>query len=138
MRALQVGHGTGRAALLNGVTWPGTHIPGTRRSSLMRFWKVYRSFRRGAGTFRGAARYLAHRRHQLICGRLLDRVSGSGNSVKPALRNVGIQPSRLRVDVDQLSCSANDDDRHLKIRIPNWTNFRNVALGRNSAHFFSV
>jgi hypothetical protein len=72
--------------------------------------QLFRCFR-----FRCAARHFPYRRHHLIRGGLLDHVAVSDRSVKPALRNVGMQPGRPCVDVDQpVLVACNDDNRHLQ------------------------
>jgi hypothetical protein len=72
----------------------------------------------GGRKFNGRVRNFPYRRHHLIRRRLLDHVAISGNSVKPALRNVGMEPRRLSFDVNQpVLLTCNDDDRHLQIRV---------------------
>ena len=64
----------------------------------------------GGRQFGGCARNLSYRRHYLIRGSLLYHMAVSCEPMKPALGNVGVQPGRLGVDIDQLVIFAGDDD----------------------------
>jgi hypothetical protein len=52
--------------------------------------------------FGGRPRNLPYRRHHQIRGGLLDQVAVSGDRMKRTLGNVGVQPGRLGIDIDQL------------------------------------
>src|SRR5712671_5788332 len=63
-------------------------------------------------------RHFVDRRHDHTGRSLMDHVAGSGNTVKPALRDVAVQPCRLRIDVDQsIFITCDDDDGHLQIYV---------------------
>jgi hypothetical protein len=73
-----------------------------------------------AGTcVRGCAiiRDLIDCRHDGRGRRLMHHLTGARNAVKPALRNVGVEPGGLRIDIDQpILLAGDDDDGHLQTR----------------------